>query len=360
MGKSNPSVNKNAVLEISLSAIEHNLNVVKDKLPAGHPVMAVVKANAYGHGDKAVAGFLEGKVDWFAVNSIQEGIRLREHGIKSPILIFGVPETDCSDSYGNYNLTATVSDLSHFDLLENDTDYHLNIDTGMGRLGINSNEIEKVIDQIVAYPQLNCKGIYSHFATADAPGSEQVYKQLEQFKVLQKKISGEKLFHIANTGGVFFYPKTSFDMVRTGIALYGYSPGQTSIKKLQPALKFQTHFVQVKTLKEGDTVSYGARWKAKKTTNIGVIPVGYEDGIRRDLTGQLKVQIEGKLYPIVGTITMNYCMVNLGSDHFDEKTKVYLLDGKTLDAQNWASTLNTIPYEVLTSLPRSLPRVYRD
>lgn len=358
MGKDESSFSTNAVIEVSLSAVEHNLGIIKNRLPAEQLIMGVVKANAYGHGDTAVAGFLQDRVDWFAVNSVQEGIRLREHGIKNSILVFGVPEPDFKDAFPNYNLTATVSDLSHFDLLGRGTEYHLNLDTGMGRLGILPGELSEAVDKITAHSEIRCTGLYSHFATADEPGSDLVHTQLKIFRHLQEKISQKKLIHIANSGGIFFYPESGFDMVRAGISLYGYAPGKTQIEELRPALKFSTHLVQVKRLDRGETVSYGARWQADKPTNIGIIPVGYEDGISRNLTGQLNVEIEGEFYPVVGTITMNYCMVDLGADDFNTGTKVYLLNGDSLNAKKWADNLNTISYEILTGLSGSVQRIY--
>ena len=350
----------NALITVSYSALANNVRILREHLSGKQQMMAVVKANAYGHGDIKVADFLADKVEWFAVNTAEEGIRLRESGIKNPVLVFGPPEQQYVKSYIEYGLTATVSDVSHFELLLEGTNYHLNIDTGMGRLGILPEEVSEAIQKIEGSSHLNLSGLYTHFATADDPGSEMLKQQCQIFSELRPQFADDILVHAANTGGILFYPNTHFDMVRSGIGIYGYTPGETSVKGLVPALRLKSKIVQVKKLEKGQTVSYGATWTASKKTNIAIIPIGYEDGIRRNLSGSLEVKIAGKLYPVVGTITMNFCMINLGSDRYDTNTPAELLGAENLTAKNWADHLGTIPYEILTSLSKNIPRKYID
>lgn len=350
----------NVLITVSYSALENNVRIIREHLSANQQVMAVVKANAYGHGDIEVARFLADKVEWYAVNTVEEGIKLREAGISTPVLVLGVPEEIYAKDYAKYNLTSTISDLSHFELLYQGTDYHVNIDTGMGRLGILPSEISEVLQKVEKYNELNITGVYTHFATADDPGSLKVEEQLQVFEEVKEKLPDNIQYHAANSGGAFFYPGTHFDMVRSGIGIYGYSPGETEVEGLIPALTLESKIVQIKELEKGESVSYGATWTAPRKTNIGIIPIGYEDGVRRNLSDNLQVQISGKLYPVVGTVTMNFCMADLGTDFYDINTPVKLLDSKDLTAKKWADKLGTIPYEVLTSLSKSIPRRYID
>ncbi len=343
-----------SVIEIDRSALLHNLDRVRRE--AGEAsVMAVVKADAYGHGLNRVAGALAKEVDAFAVNDVNEGIALREAGIAIPVLVFGVPEFRHRQLYREWDLSATVSALRHMEILEEGTSFHLNFNTGMGRLGLSPDDAGRVEEAVRDRPDLTCRGIYSHFATADRPDSPLAQRQIRRFRDLRKELSLDVPVHMANTGGLFFYPESRLDMVRVGIGLYGYAPGETPIGGLRPVLGWKTHLVQVNRVREGETVSYGAEWTAPADGFVGIIPVGYEDGIPRILSGDLQISIGSKRYEVVGTVTMNYCMVYLGGEAWPEYTEVTLL-GKEGDAGRWARAAGTIPYEILTGLLRSIPR----
>lgn len=343
-----------SVIEIDRTALLHNLKRVRRE--AGEAsLMAVVKADAYGHGLHRVAGILAKEADAFAVNDVSEGIALREAGITTPVLVFEVPEFRQRRLYREWDLSATVSALRHLEILEEGTSYHLNFNTGMGRLGISPQEAGNVEEAVRSRPDLACRGIYSHFATADRPDSPLARKQIRRFRDLREELSLDVPAHMANTGGLFFYPESLMDMVRVGIGLYGYAPGETPIGDLRPVLGWKTHLVQVNGVRKGDTVSYGAEWTVPADGFVGIIPVGYEDGIPRILSGDLEVSIGSKRYEVVGTVTMNYCMVYLGRDAWPEYTEVTLL-GSEVDAGRWARDAGTIPYEILTGLQRSIPR----
>lgn len=343
-----------SIIEIDRSALLHNLEVIR-RQAGDAAVMAVVKANAYGHGLRRIAGALRGEVDAFAVNDVGEGRALREAGIHLPVLVFGAPEPRNSALYRRWNLTATVSSLRHFHILEEGTRFHLNFDTGMGRLGLSPDRSGEVKQALHRHDELHCEGVYSHFATADRPGSDFARRQFDRFRELLEGLDLDLPAHMANTGGLFFYPASRLDMVRVGISLYGYAPGDEPIGGLRPVLAWKTHLVQVKRIGRGETVSYGANWTCPENGYVGVIPVGYEDGIRRNLSGRLSIGIGSARYPVVGTVTMNYCMVWLGGDRWPEFTEVTLL-GEELDAALWARESGTIPYEILTGLPRGIPR----
>ncbi len=349
---------RDSVLTVDTRAIRHNLEVIKRLTGNETGLMPVIKANAYGHGSVEVAEALKDEADWFAVNSVYEGIELRENGIDLPILVFGVPDSETANLYTDFNLTTTVSEMEHFALLPAGTEYHLNFNTGMGRLGISDEKAEKVVEQMEQHSELICTGIYSHFATSDVPDSDMVASQLVRFKKVRNYFPDNLLAHIANTGGASFYKNTSFDLVRPGIGIYGYPPGDSEIEHLKPALGWTSKLIQVNTIGKGESVSYGARWQAPHDGFIGVVPVGYEDGLKRVLSGKISFEIDSKEYPQVGTITMNYCMVFLDQDPLPAGSEVKLLRTSKNDLSRWAELANTIPYEILTSLSHNIPRVY--
>lgn len=347
----------NSTVTVDLSKLSANIDSLREHIDDNTRIMAVVKADAYGHGATEVAAHIEDRVGAFAVNDIQEGIELREHGITKPILVFAVPEEASASQYRIHNLTATVSAFKHFDWLPDGTSFHLNFDTGMGRLGFLPDEAEEISALISDYPTLFCTGIYSHFATADVPNSEQVLEQQSVFEEIRAYFSDELTTHIANTGATAFYDTQQFNMVRLGIGLYGYPPGEKEIPDLLPILGWQSRLVQVKKVAEKKSVSYGASWTAPREGNLGIIPVGYDDGLKRSLSGKVKVRIQDDVYDIVGTITMNYCMVYLDDDFYEPGTKVELLYDNN-NAADWASSIDTIPYEILTSINPKIRRRY--
>jgi alanine racemase len=351
IGKSNSSV------IVDLPALHNNFQRLSEFVDKDTRIMAVVKSDAYGHGAIKVAEALEPKVGAFAVNAIQEGIELREAGITKPILVFEVPQKSMVRQYRVHNLTATFSAKEHFDWVPDGTSYHLNFDTGMGRLGFRAEQAEKVAELVNKRKELFCTGIYSHFATAHEPGSARVKEQHRKFNTIRSHFPDQLATHIANTGGTAFYDTEQFNMVRLGIGLYGYAPGDIAIDGLQPVLRWDTFLTQVKEVKKGEAISYGADWQAPGDGYIGILPVGYEDGLKRNLGGKLRVRIGNEDYPVVGTVTMNYSMVFLEQSKFEVGTAVKLLHAGN-DAYDWAQKLETIPYEILTSIDLRIPRTY--
>ncbi len=216
----------NSTVTINLSNLQSNVERLSREIQTDTRIMAVVKADAYGHGAIEVAKSLQPSVGAFAVNDVQEGIELREHGITKPILVFAVPEKSIAGQYRVHNLTATISSEEHFDWLPNGTSYHLNFDTGMGRLGFLPEEAKRVSDLVAENSEIFCTGIYSHFATADKPGSKKVLSQQDQFEKIRSYFPDNIATHIANTGATVFYDIEQFNMVRLGIGLYGYPPGR--------------------------------------------------------------------------------------------------------------------------------------
>src|SRR5699024_4216807 len=304
----------NSVITVNRNLLLHNLERFSRFLDRDTQIMAVVKSNAYGHGAAEIARTLEPKVGAFAVNAIQEGVELRENGIAKPILVFEVPRETMASQYRAHDLTATVSAREHFDWLPDGTSYHLNFDTGMGRLGFYPSVAGEVAGLVQAHSGLFCTGIYSHLASAHEPGFSLVNRQQAIFREVLSHFPDNIAAHIANTGGTALYTASQFSMVRLGIGLYGYPPGNIAIDQIEPVLSWRTFLAQTKTITAGATVSYGAEWKAPANGYLGILPVGYADGVKRSLFDRFSVRIAGKEYSVVGRITMNYCMVFLEDD----------------------------------------------
>lgn len=351
-----------STLLIDLKKLDHNLNAVNNQLKKGVLRMAVIKDNAYGHGVLPIAHHLENKVEWFCVARLDEAVKLREDGIKNPILVFEVPPVGKEALYTKFNITASIPDLSVFERLEKGTDCHLKFDTGMGRLGIMPVNTDTALEKMKQHPHLNYKGIYTHFANADAVNHPHVYRQLELFKEIRSQFPEDLMTHTANSGAIFYYENTDlqFDAVRPGVCLFGYSPGQVDVLQLKAIAEWSTHLVQIKKIQKGDVAGYGSKWSAPQDGWLGLLPVGYAHGIFRNLSGKFKVGIGEKSYPQVGTISMDYSAVFLGEDYYDTGEKVTLLKSGELSVRKWAELLGTIPYEVITGINVEVKRVYLD
>jgi alanine racemase len=341
----------NSYLEIDLGAVSKNIESIKQRIP-GKKFLAVVKCNAYSHGVMQVAKQIQDQVDWFAVANVDEAIELRRASITKPVLVFGVPTYETAAAYQTHNLTATVSHLTHFSILMDGTDYHLNFDTGMGRLGFSPDQAKEVRQQAVLNQRLTCSGIYTHYATADDPGSDFVEEQHNRFEEIIKHFEEIPIKHISNTGGSTNYNLDNYDMIRVGLGMLGYNPGKTRHQWLKPALTWKSEIAQLRPVKKGDTVSYGSTWKSPSDGYLATIPVGYGDGVPRALSNKLKISIDGKLYPQVGNVTMDYIMVYLGKDKdtVTVDSEVTILGGDALNASDWSELADTNVHEVLTNL----------
>ena len=351
----------NSYAEIELNTILENIQTLKKRIP-GKKVLSVVKCDAYRHGAVRVSKHLDEHVDWFATANVDEAIQLRMGGVKKPVLVFGVPRYETAAAYHTHNLTATISHKTHFDILMDSTRYHLNFDTGMGRLGFDPSEAEEVRQLAVMHQRLVCSGMYSHFATADDPGHPFVTEQHNRFKEVIKHFAEVPLKHMCNTGASTNYDFDHFDMFRTGLGMLGYNSGETRHDWLKPALTWKSRLAQVRPIKKGKPVSYTSSWKATEDGWLATIPVGYGDGVPRSLSNRLKVLINGKLYPQVGNVTMDYIMVFLGQDKVPADSEATLLGGKegAWNAYDWAEHGNTNVHEVLTNITPRVEKVYTD
>jgi len=359
-------------LEIDLSILRKNYQLLSEF--SDSKVMPIVKANAYGHGFERVAVALEGAgAEWFGVARIEEALKLRELGIKGNILVLGyTPPSRVSHAIKErisltvYDILVAESYASQAQGLKQRVNLHVKIDTGMGRLGVLNNKAVDFIEYVKNQESLTLEGVLTHFACADDPEKDVTAKQIDQFEMVLRELESKNLLppivHAANSAGTINFPETRFNLIRTGIALYGHSPSkQTKLPDgISSAISWKTRLISIKELPAGYGISYGHRYHTKSKERIGVIAVGYGDGLRRR-PGNF-VLIRGKRVPIIGNVCMDQCMVNL-----DEIPNALIGDeviiiGKQLNAEISAADIandwGTINYEVLCGLAARMPRYY--
>lgn len=358
-----------------MSALRHNLKQVMKRVGANVRVLGVVKANAYGHGLVAASkAMIEAGASYLGVAFIEEALELRQQ-TQLPILVLSPPFDDSLESYVRFDFDATITSIETAHALDavatsgrKKARVQIKVDTGMGRIGFLPEVAIEAIRAVSALKNLEIVGVYSHFATSDETNKEFARKQLSMFRDIVSSVKDlgitTALFHIANSGAILDMPDSYFDMVRPGIMTYGYYPSLETSESLEiePALSLKSSVALVKTLKAGMSVSYGRRYFAKRDSRIAVVPIGYGDGFTRLLTGKASVLIKGKRYPVVGTITMDYVMVDLGSDYEVQQGDEVVLLGRSgveaITAWDLASKLGTIPYEVLCMINGRVPRIY--
>ena len=356
--------------EIDLAAIRHNVGVMKSRVAGGARFLAVVKADAYGHGAVPVAkAALEAGADMLAVAIPEEGIELREAGIAAPILVLGGIEESAAEAVVQNDLTQVVFDERRIRALAQAgqklgrcAKVHLKLDTGMNRIGVRTAEEAQALTRLIdSLPGVALTGCFTHMATADEPDSTGTLRQIERFEVLCKAVKaahpGEIICHGANTASIFRYPQLHADMVRGGLALYGYPPVPEATG-LQPAMRWVTRGIYVK----GDRVSYGGTFEATRPTVVMTLPVGYADGYRRGISGKGCVLVRGRRAPILGRVCMDQMMVDVtdipGAREGDEAVLLGRQGEEQIDAEEMAAWLDTISYEVLCSPSKRVPRVY--
>lgn len=359
---------------VNLDAITHNLRGIRAHVNV--PVMAIVKANAYGHGLAAVGLHLQAQgVEQLGVAFVEEGIALRDAGVTVPILVLGGIFGRQVAHFIAHDLEITVSSMDKLRQVEAAAQalgrkavIHLKIDTGMERIGVHSYSCRPFIEAALASRWCEMKGIYSHLACADDPTSPMTGQQLDRFLEacahVERLGAPMPLRHLANSGGVLHFPETHLDMVRPGILLYGVLPDPASHATIgvRPALALVSQVVYFKVVKAGHMVSYGATWAAEADTRVVTIPIGYGDGYPRSLSSCGQVLIRGKQHPLVGRVCMDQFMVDIGSDSAWNEDEVVLIGHQgdiTLTTEDLALAAGTIPYEILTGLNERIPREYR-
>ena len=357
---------KKTILEIDLKALEHNFNVISSKLSSQTKFMAVVKANGYGSNSVEIAKKLVTMgVDYFAVAFASEGVALRKSGIKTPILVL-LPQVESLQEIVKYNLEPS---LYSFYFLDNFIDYlisneiknypcHFKINTGLNRVGFNEKEAEKAIIKIKSCDSVHLASIYSHLAaTDDSEESKFTLSQISLFNKIssniKSRLSYKPILHMSNTSGIYNYPECEFDMVRSGIGLYGYNNELN--KELRPVHTLKSIIAQIIEAKKGDSIGYNRAFICTEKTKVGIIPLGHADGINRFFSNNGYVIVGGKKAKVIGNICMDVFMVSLNDFDVHEGDEVIIFD-KNNNAEDYAKTVGTISYEILTNLSERIER----
>ncbi len=365
-----------AWVEVNVGAIGHNIQQIRALLKAETDLMAVVKADAYGHGAVTVAkAALSAGATWLGVATIPEGIELREADIDAPILILGatnLPEQ--VQTIARWRLSPTLCTPKQamvFSEAIGDTgalSVHLKIDTGMSRLGTRWTEAIELLELVKRLPNLKIASIYSHFATADDPDETIMREQHRRFESVLKncRIPDNIPRHFANSAATLTDSNLQYNMVRTGLITYGLYPAPHLKSKidLHPALQVKARLTQVKRIPAGTGVSYGHRFVSDREMTIAVIGIGYADGIPRRLSNQMEVLIRGQRIQQIGSITMDQIMVDVSNLPDIQEGEVVTVLGRdqlqSISADDWAEKLDTISWEILCGFKNRLPRVIVD
>lgn len=357
-------------INVNLSALRNNIHHLKDLLPKKTKALVMVKANAYGTGLSKTGPYIDQLgIDYLGVAYTDEGVQLREQGVKCPILVMSPGIDDFHDCI-EYMLEPAIFSLSLLDDFIKELisrkmkgfPVHLKIDTGMNRLGISPKEVPDFIDTLRSQPEIHLKGVYSHFAESDHKDMSFTQQQFDTFKEccarIQEQVSQPFLRHIANSSAILNHPETSLDMVRMGVVAYGVSEHPAIVNKLIPVIEWSSQVVQLRNLKNGDAVGYNREFIATRSMTIGIIPVGYADGFGRSLShGVGAVYIKGMKCVTVGNVCMDMIMVDVTGLEIQENEPVEII-GSQQSLMDLARQLNTIPYEVLTSLSLRVHRNY--
>jgi len=361
---------------INLAALAHNLSRITHYLSPGCETMAVVKANAYGHGAVETAQALARLgIGRFAVASLAEGIELRQAGLSTPIIVLGALFEEQVSDLVAHQLTPIVSDGRILPTLvkaalSQQTPYpiHLKVETGMGRLGFSPEELLSLLDNHIVSNPLHVEGIMTHLADADGADMAFTERQLGVLRAMLEQIRQRRLtiplVHAANSAAIVRFPDAHFSLVRPGIMLYGYHtlPASVPAPDLKPVLSLRTTIVQLRTILRGGTVSYNGTFVATRPTRIAVLPIGYADGYSRQLSHRGSVLIQGRRAPIVGLVCMDMIMVDVTDLAPVQVGETATLIGQQGQESIWADEvanwIGTIPYEVLCGIGSRVPRLY--
>ena len=367
-----------AWVEINLDHLQHNIHTICDHLSPGAQLMAVVKADAYGHGAIAVAQTaLAAGAQWLSVATIPEGIELRDAGITAPILVFGATNTvEQVHALAHWNLQPTlctekqafifadaIAGLTQTQPLS----VHLKIDTGMSRLGLPWPQAMALADWVQRSPHLQLASVYSHFANADDPDLTSLRQQETQFKQAIAHLSAQHIhpsfLHLANTAATLIDPTLHYDLVRVGLGIYGLYPAPhlRSHLSLKPVMQVKARITQVKTLPPKTGISYGHTYITDRETRIAVVGIGYADGVPRLMSNRMTVLLRGQHLPQVGAITMDQLMIDVSQCPSAQEGDVVTLIGQdnnaSISADDWANTIGSISWEILCGFQYRLPRL---
>ena len=374
------------VAEIHLPNLRHNIQALRSLLKPGVQLMAVVKADAYGHGALPCArAVLDAGADTLGVGIVSEGIELREQGIQAPVHVLVGIFPDEVDDLIQHNLTTTLHSQSLAKTLSQragtfgkEVGVHIKVDTGMGRLGTAPDQLLGLVEYITGLKNIKIESIFTHFSSADSNDPDFTKKQIERFQSALDQLKKAKfqipLAHCANSAALLQFPESQYDLVRPGIALYGALPAPELITvvesltttnkefSLLPVMQWKTRILSVNSLPAGSPVSYGQKFVTSRDSRIAVLPVGYADGLERILTNRMQVLVRGHKVPQVGTVCMDMCMVDvtdISDAREDDEVVLFGQQGsESISVDEMAAQAGTIPYEILCGVGKRVPRIY--
>lgn len=369
------SVGPPTIATIDIAAFTQNICAVRARLAASCELMAVVKANAYGHGASVLARVaLQAGATWLAVARCEESVQLRLQGIDAPILLLGPVWPDEVDTLLAYRLNPVIGSVDDAWRLQQQAQHHgesvrvhVNVDTGMSRLGLSPQQIPDLLDQIQTLTHLEWEGLMTHMATADHADERLLQTQWQVFcqviQTLHDRGVTPPYIHAANSATLYRFPQMHGQLVRAGIALYGAHPFEASgTEVLRPVLSWKTRLARIATVKVGRGVSYGHTFVASRPSRIGTLPVGYADGLSRRLSNVGEVFVQGQRAPLVGQITMDMCMIDVTdiprAQVGDEVVLIGAQGEDCITVEAMAAHSGQIPYEVLCAISARVPRRY--
>jgi alanine racemase len=358
-------------VEINLSAIKHNIQVYKSQLKPTTKMLAMVKAQSYGAGLEKIGLYLEKQgIDYLGVAYPDEGVELRKAGIKVPVLVMNPVDEGFEDCVKN-QLEPTVFSFEQLDELLRELIFqgvqnfpiHVKIDTGMKRLGFDFKELPRLMEVIQAQPEIAIKGVYSHLADSDNRRDKrftdlQIRRFVDACNYISANYAGKFITHLLNSEGIANFPEAQFNMVRIGIGMYGVSSNPANAKKLRPVVSWKSTVSQVKQIQKGESVGYSRSFVSDKNMEIAIVPVGYADGFRRSLSnGVGSVVINGQMCNLIGRVCMDMIMVDVTKKFVKTGDRVELI-GDKITLSQFAEKMQTISYEVLTSISKRVHRTY--
>ncbi|MCK0199664.1 alanine racemase [Ornithobacterium rhinotracheale] len=361
---------RHAILEIDIAAIKSNVSYAKQKMNPETKLIAMVKANAYGLGAVEISKALNDQADYLAVAFAKEAADLRKAGINKPIMVLNTDEIACEQvidlnaepSIFNFRILNLFTQKLIDKQIQQAYPIHLKLNTGMNRLGFGESDLHELIAQLADNPYVKVESVFSHFAVSDEPdGEEFTTEQYNRFNEYYERIAFNlgyrPLRHIANSAAILRFPKFQLDMERLGIGMYGIAATQEDGENLEIAVKLKSYISQIRTIKAGETVSYGRRFKAPNEMKIAVVSIGYADGVHRSFSQKGFVCIHGKKAPVTGTICMDMFMVDVTHIDCKEGDEVVVF-GENPSIYEVAEATGTIPYEIITSVAPRVERVY--
>lgn len=364
---------RGAWIQIDLGAIAANVRALRDWLPPHTHLMAVVKADGYGHGAMEVAQTALGSgADWLGVATVAEGLKMRAQGFTQPILLLGLLApaalpaaigADLQITVGSARAMAQIAAAARS--LGVKAKIHLKVDTGMTRVGTPFDGAAELAAMALGDPNLELMGLESHMATAEDPDPAYALQQIERFRELDEHLGlpAHVLRHLANSAGTVFFPQAHYSMVRPGLLIYGIPPREDALLPfpLRRAMSLTARLTQVREVAAGVSVGYGGTFVTTRPSRLAILPIGYADGLPRALSNRQSVLIGGVRCPIVGNVSMDQCTVDVTAADADVGAEAVLLGAQGSDfigVEEWAAAAGSIPYEIICGLGRRLPKVH--